>query len=270
MPAAPAPAPTDDDLSGDPDSLVNANRCVMLAGGAGFRRIEVKGAGSVRQRVKVTGAVSPKAPVLVTVDARGLRNVRYALDGKARSGAGKAPYLLKLAPAQLAPGTHMLVTTIKPKSGKTRTLRTKLRVVACKTILSAAQWRTTAGSGLRLRVDSRAAISKVTFKVPAGMARRLSTGKPASSLRIGLPSGKRLKVMITRGAGASAATSVRVKGGTVTVTGLPAKTGIVEVTLYQPRAPKGPQLLRKGRSARVTAAVVTTTTERLAYVVHGS
>ena len=77
---APAAGPPSDtagskDLSADPDSLVSDSRCVMLAGGAGFRRIEVKGSGSVRQRVKVTGAVFPKAPARVTVDARRLRSV---------------------------------------------------------------------------------------------------------------------------------------------------------------------------------------------------
>ena len=246
-PAAPAAPAAPEDLSGDPTSLVADGKCVMLASGAGYRRIQVPGNGAVRQRVKATGAVSPKDPVLITVDAKGLRSVGYALDGKAHRAVGKT-YLLKLAPAQIEPGTHKLVTTIKPRSGKARTLSTTLRVIACKTVLSAAQWRTTAGTGLRLRVDSRTAIKSVSFKVPAALAKRLSAGKPASSLRVGLPGGQRLKVAMKSGAGASAGTSVSVKGGVVTVSGLPAKAGIVEVTLYQPRAPKGPKLLPLGRT----------------------
>ena len=35
----------------------------MLTSGVGFRRIEVTGSGSVRQRVRADGAVSRKAPV---------------------------------------------------------------------------------------------------------------------------------------------------------------------------------------------------------------
>ncbi len=266
-----APTPVAQDLSGGPDSLAAASRCVMLAGGAGFRRIEVEGTGSVRQRVRVTGALSPKAPVLVTVDARGLRSVRYALDGRARKAPAHAPYLLKLAPAQLAPGTHALVTTITPRSGKVRTLTSRLRVVPCRTLLSAAQWRTTAGSGLRVRLDSRAAIASASFKIPAVLAQRLAAGRPASSMRVGLPGGKRLKVTLKAGVGTSGGgTSVSVRGRVVTVTGLPAGAGIVEVTLYQPRAPEGPALLARGLRARVTATVVTTRSQRLSFVLHGA
>ena len=139
----------------------------MLTGGVGYRRIEVTGTGSVRQRVRVDGAVSRTAPVNVTVEARKLRGVAYALDSKALKAAGRAPYLLQLDPALLAPGTHKLVTTITPRKGKVRKLTTNLRVVGCATLLSAAQWRTTAGSGLRLRVDSRTAIKSASFRIPA-------------------------------------------------------------------------------------------------------
>ena len=107
--------------------------------------------------------------------------------------------------------------------------------------------------------------------VPAALARGLATGKPASSLRIGLPGRKRVKVALKAGKGtiAGGATSVRVKGRSVTVSGLPAATGIVEVTLYQPRAPKGPALLGRGHKATVTARVVTTKSQNLKYVIAG-
>ena len=41
------------------------------------------------------------------------------------------------------------------------------------------------------------------------------------------------------------------------------------MTLYQPRAPKGPKLLKRGAKARVTAKVVTTSTLNLKTVIVG-
>jgi len=136
-------------------------------------------------------------------------------------------------------------------------------------MLSAAQWRTTAGSGLRLRVDSRSAIKSVSFSVPAGLAKSLATGKPGSSLRISLPGRKRVKIAISKGKGKLDTASVVLKGRSVVVSGLPASVGIVEVTLYQPRAPKGPALLAGGRKARVTAKVQTTRSQNLKYMIVG-
>jgi uncharacterized protein YukE len=267
---APAPAPTSEDLTDDPDNLASA--CVMLTGGVGYRRLEIPGTGSVRQRVRVDGAVSRTAPVNITVEASKLRRVVYALDGRGMTaGAARKSFLLLLRPDQLAPGKHQLVTTITPRKGAARKLTTNLSVVKCDTLLSAAQWRTTAGTGLRLRVDSRTAIKSAAFKVPASLARGLATGKPASSLRIGLPGRKRVKVELRAGKGtiAGSGTSVVVKGRNVTVNGLPSATGIVEVTLYQPRAPKGPALLGRGRKATVTARVVTSKTQNLKFAIAG-
>jgi hypothetical protein len=56
---------------------------------------------------------------------------------------------------------------------------------------------------------------------------------------------------------------VQVSGRTVKVTGLPALTGIVEVTLYEPRAPRGPQLLGPQARVKATAVVRTSTSRRL-------
>jgi hypothetical protein len=80
-----------------------------------------------------------------------------------------------------------------------------------------------------------------------------------------------MKVELRAGKGtmAGGATSVVVKGRSVTVSNLPAATGIVEVTLYQPRAPKGPALLGRGRKATVTARVLTTKAQNLKYTIAG-
>ena len=41
----------------------------------------------------------------------------------------------------------------------------KLKTVPCKTLFTAQRWKTTAGAGLRLRIDARSALTGVAFKV---------------------------------------------------------------------------------------------------------
>ena len=88
-------------------------------------------------------------------------------------------------------------------------------------------------------------------------------------MRISLPGRKRVKIAIKNGKGKLDSASVVLKGRSVVVSGLPASVGIVEVTLYQPRAPKGPALLASGRKARVTAKVQTTRSQNLKFMIVG-
>ena len=39
--------------------------------------------------------------------------------------------------------------------------------MTCRTLFTAQRWRTTAGAGLRLRIDARSAMQGISFKVPA-------------------------------------------------------------------------------------------------------
>ena len=48
----------------------------------------------------------------------------------------------------------------------------KLKTVSCGTLFTAQRWRTTAGAGLRLRIDARTALSRLAFKVPAALLPR--------------------------------------------------------------------------------------------------
>ena len=48
----------------------------------------------------------------------------------------------------------------------------KLKTVSCRTLFTAQRWRTTAGFGLRLRIDARTALDRISFKVPAGLLPR--------------------------------------------------------------------------------------------------
>jgi len=56
---------------------------------------------------------------------------------------------------------------------------------------------------------------------------------------------------------------VRVRGRTITVTGLPAAAGIVEITVYQPRAPRGSRLLTARQRVSATATIRTPAARRL-------
>jgi hypothetical protein len=209
----------------------------------------------------------------VTVNAArpaGLRSVRYTLDGRAvRAGAG-SPYRLALAPASLKPGRHMLAATLRPARGTTRVLRATLRVAACATRFVARQYRTTAGTGLRLRVDSRTATGSVTFTVPAAVARGLALGRPAGRIRIVTPAGRRqFSLTPARGSAPAGLTAtaarpgVRVRGRTIAVTSLPTSTGIVDLTVYQPRPPRGAALLPRGARVSAVATVRGAATRRL-------
>ena len=165
------------DLSVLPDSQISSSACATLVGGGGFRRIDLPATGAVRMRVRADATVLVSSPVVVTVNAArpaGLRAVRYTLDGRGVRAATGSPYRLALAPASLKPGRHVLAATLRPSHGVTRVLRATLRVAGCATRFAPRQYRTTAGTGLRLRVDSRTATGSVTFTVPAALARGLA------------------------------------------------------------------------------------------------
>jgi hypothetical protein len=53
------------------------------------------------------------------------------------------------------------------------------------------------------------------------------------------------------------------RGSTVAVTGLPANTGIVELTVYQPRPPRGARLLATGARMNASATVQGAAAHRL-------
>jgi hypothetical protein len=196
--------------------------------------------------------------------------VRYTLDGRAVRAAAGSPYRLALAPASLKPGRHVLAATLRPSRGTTRVVRATLRVAACATRFAASQYRTAAGTGLRLRVDSRTATASVTFAVPGALARGLALGRPAGRIRVVTPAGRRQFALTPARGGTPAGLAatagrpgVQVRGGTIVVTSLPASTGIVDLTVYQPRPPRGAALLPRGARAGAVATVRGAATRRL-------
>jgi Protein of unknown function (DUF3344) len=267
------------DLSALPGSAIAAGRCTTLVGGGGFQRANLGALGPTRLRVRADGALVPASPAIITVVAErpaGLRSVRYTLDGRVVRGRRSGDHRLRLGPSRLTPGSHVLRARLRLRGGTTRTLRRTLRAGTCRSRFTALQYRTTAGTGIRLRVDTATAASAVTFRVPAAIAKRLSRGTPAGRIRVATPSLRRQWRFSAATAGrpsrlarTSTRPGVSVQGRTVRVTGLPASTGIVEVTVYQPWVPRGSALLRAGRTVTARATVRSTRTLRLSWTMRG-
>jgi hypothetical protein len=226
-------------------TLLGDDRCQQLAGNGKYRRVKLAGVGTVRLRAYTTGAALQTAPVQVSTQVTGGRakSVRYQLDGKALS-AGRAPrYAGAITPARLGrTGSHALKALVTGKRG-TKTVALTLKTVSCTTLFTAQRWRTTAGAGLRLRVDARRALTQLGFTVPAALLPNQTTStRTIGFVRVwvaGAPARQRFDLRLPRRGAAAVALGgqgrplIRYAGGGVTVTGLPARAAIVEVTLYR-------------------------------------
>jgi hypothetical protein len=265
--------PTRNDLGGLKASRVSAGACAILARGNGFRRVDLPAAGAVRLRVRADATVLATAPVAVTLTAqrpRGLRRIAYRLDDRGMGAGRGAAHALALSPADLSRGRHTLAVTLRPSSGRARTLRMTLRVAACATRFTVRQYRTAAGSGLRLRIDSRTPMSGMTFTLPRAVARGLGLGRPAGRLAIVTPGGRRLLTLApahgrspTVLVAGPSRPGVAIRGAAITVTGLPASTGVAELTVYELPSPLGAPLLTRRIHVRATALVRTAGLQRL-------
>ena len=226
-------------------SLLDDTRCQQLAGNGKYRRVKLAGIGTVRLRAYTTGAALQNAPVQVSTEVTGGRakGVRYQLDGKALS-AGRAPrYAGAITPARLGrTGSHTLKALVAGKRG-TKTVALTLKTVSCTTLFTAQRWRTTAGAGLRLRVDARRALEQLGFTVPAALLpKQTASPRTIGFVRVwtaGSSKRQRYDLKLPRRGAAAVALggkgrpTVRYAAGGVKVTGLPARAAIVEVTLYR-------------------------------------
>ncbi len=110
---------------------------VQAGGGipvAGCVKVAVRGKRKLRRafgklRVKGGACVTASSPLALKLKSRKtVRKVRFKLDGEKlrtvrRRGA-------RVASTSLAPGRHKLVVRVVPRSGKPRTFKLRLRVVA--------------------------------------------------------------------------------------------------------------------------------------------
>ncbi|MDQ1703248.1 MAG: hypothetical protein QOF57_2500, partial [Frankiaceae bacterium] len=276
----PAPAPAvlgDIDLSGLPGSLVAESQCQQLASGGAFRRVRSTPAGDLRLRVKADGVVAPDVPAAVSVAAPGLGKVRMALtlDGRTLHTTGaRTNQSTTLAPKALGRlGTHKLQLILKGAKGKPMTVSVPLKTLRCATRFTSLYYATTGGTGLRLRVDSVRPLGTVGFVVPPALALRSERkARPAAArLRIVSAPGKQQVITFGLPAGRAAGTMAStVKGVSLrytktgfAVSGLPAKTGIVDLTVYQSRK-AGLKLVKPGSRRLVFKAKLGSATAALA------
>ena len=277
-PSAPVQAASDpDDLAGVAGGLIDETSCQQLVGGAKYRRVALAGIGTVRVRAYTTGPALRSSPLRLTTEITGgkAKRVSYQLDGRAIGAANDPRHSATLTPAQLGKvGMHTLRTAVRGRRGAAKTVALTLQTQPCQTLFTAQRWRTTAGAGLRLRVDSRTALTQLSFKVPAALLPaqsakrrvagfiRLYVGGQAKPLRykLWLPK-KGAAPRLLAGAGKP---SVSFRKGALRVTGLPLRTAVAEVTLYRvtkldhPTSPRAyavsVRITREGAAAAETLA----------------
>jgi hypothetical protein len=245
-PSSPAPAV---DLSSLPGSLLGANSC-QQASGARVLNFKVPGFGRLRIRVAPNGVVTGGQPLLaqalVTPKAarklkKTLRQVSYSLGSRKLGAKRKAPYALKITPALLsAARRQQLAVQVVPKKGKPRVSVVDLSSEPCPDLFTVVHRPGARGSLLTMRVDTRRQLRSVVFKAPAkllaakgakgsaGLLKLVSAGQPARNLKLTFP---KKKSRVTSLIAAAGGPQVTVKGGTVTVSGLPSGTGIVQLRL---------------------------------------
>ncbi len=278
IPSAPVQAASDPgDLASVPGGLIDEATCQQLVGGAKYRRVALAGIGTVRVRAYTTGPALRSAPLRLTTEVTGgtAKRVSYQLDGRAIGAANDARHRATLTPAQLGKvGMHTLRTAVRGRRGAAKTVALTLQTQPCQTLFTAQRWRTTAGAGLRLRVDSRTALTQLSFKVPAALLPaqsakrrvagfiRLYVGGQAKPLRydLWLPKKGAAPRLLT-GTGKPA---VSFRKGGLRVTGLPLRTAVAELTLYRvtkldhstsPRAyAMSARITREGAAAAETLA----------------
>ena len=223
--------PRSADLSSLPGSQVSSASCAALVGGGGFRRTTFAPAGAVRMRVRADAAVLPTAPVRVTVNASkpqgpARRALHARRPGAPGGDAGAVHAQARPGGAQAGPARARRVAAAVAGAARA-CCRTTLRVAACATRFTARQYRTTTGSALRLRIDSRTATTAATFALPAAVTGALGLGTPAGRIRVVTPAGARQYKMTPArgrrpmglGANAAGRPGVRIRGRTVVVTG---------------------------------------------------
>jgi hypothetical protein len=240
--------PGGDDLGSVPGSLVGDASCQQLAGNSKYSRVKAKGIGTIRVRAYATGPATKVSPVLVTTQISGgkAKKVTYKLDGRSLKAKRGKTWKAAITPSRLQKvGIHVLKATIKgrKKGSKAKVVTLKLKTVPCKTLFTAQRWKTTAGYGLRLRIDARTAMSGIGFKVARPLLPRAvkkprtigfmrvfvagESGRRRYSLK--LPKKGPDKVLVS-GAGKPL---VKLAGGGINVSGLPARAAVVELTLYR-------------------------------------
>ncbi|HEX8066223.1 MAG TPA: hypothetical protein VF520_06835 [Thermoleophilaceae bacterium] len=258
----------EDDLSTIGGSLISTDNCQRIVAGTGVKRKKLSGYGTIKVLLRASAYVNQENPLRLstTVSAAKLRRVEYRLDGRKLGQPRKSPFWQDVKPAALSVSgtdTHSLKVDLIPLKGKQASFTFVVKTKPCENLLSTSQWKTAKGTGLRLRVDAKAAIGDVRFAVPAAMLPKpADAGKGIGRVRIFLKGGQRkpytLSLSKAKGNvlldGDGKPRVELTKGGAI-VKGLPADVGIVELTLYTQNKTSPRALVKRGRQAKLAAAM---------------
>ena len=258
----------EDDLGAVPGSLVSDTSCQQLAGNAKYRRIKLRGIGTVRVRAYTAGPATQLTPILVTtqISHGKAKSVRYTIDGRRLRVGRKPRYNAAITPSLLQRiGVHKLraMVTGKGKRKRAKPIVLKLKTVSCRTLFTAQRWRTTAGAGLRLRIDARTALDRLAFKVPAApLPRQTAKRRTVGFMRVFVAGQSRRKRYALKLAGkgrgkyllkTAGKPAVRYVRGGLEVRGLPPRSAVAEITLYRVIMRDG---VIRGKRYRLKASVM--------------
>ena len=236
------------DLGSVPGSLVSDTSCQQLAGNAKYRRLKVRGVGTVRVRAYTAGPATTLTPILVTTADQPRQGQVGPLHDRRPRAARRPQAALQrrdhAVAAAAASAYHKLKATVTGKGKRKRASRSslKLKTVSCRTLFTAQRWRTKAGAGLRLRVDARTALDRLAFKVPAALLPRQTAKRPHDRLHARLrrrpEPAQALRAQARRKGRGSCLVKARGRPWSARprrppVRGLPARSAVVELTLYR-------------------------------------
>jgi hypothetical protein len=213
----------------------------------------MRGVGIMRFRVAATGqSITRRTPLVASSTKtytrvgrlnRLLKGVVYRLDRRRIGVSRRAPYRLAMPPRLLAGGKrHTLTVTAFGRDGSRAKLNVPFRTAPCVTQFIANYRSNPHRGALRLRVDSKKSLRRVTFFTPSGMLPPPNTRRSRGLLRVlygdvgrsiyrlgfGRPLSRRGTVLRAPGA-----PIVRIRGRRVTVGNLPPSTGLVKLELVR-------------------------------------
>ena len=199
-------------------------------------------------RAYAKGPATKDSPVRVTTQiSRGkAKKVTYKLDGRKLKAKRKGKTLegRDHAAEAAAVGIHKLVATVKGKKKKAKKVVTlKLKTVTCRTLFTAQRWRTTPAPACGC-ASTRARRCRASPSRSPGRCCRARSSEAARSASCACSSPARAAAAATRSssrkkgkktvlvAGAGKPT-VKLGKGKITVTGLPARAAVAELTMYR-------------------------------------
>jgi hypothetical protein len=248
---AAAPGAGDEDVGAGPlgGAALAPARCQIVTG-TQVLAFEVPGAGRFRIRVAPSGVITAARPLRAAAPlasggawrlTRHVRRVVYRLGGRRIAVRRRAPWTVRIGPGMLRRAERQTLTVrVVPRRGKPRVARVQLTSKPCSQLFTVVHRPSPRRSLLGLRVDSVSSLRRLVFRVPvrllarrgergvAGKLRVRVPGRGARNYRLSFPRRRGRATTLLAGAGRP---QVRVTGGRIVVSGLPAGVGGIRLRL---------------------------------------